>query len=71
MTQDSAVGLECRAEGRPPPQISWLKNGQPLLLSPHIQLLSSDSVLRSVLMIQVTADTTDILEAVFCTDFFI
>ncbi|XP_061842088.1 hemicentin-1 [Nerophis lumbriciformis] len=45
-TQDSAVTLECHAEGNPPPQISWLKNGQPLLLSPRTHLISGDSVLR-------------------------
>ncbi|XP_042642365.1 hemicentin-2 [Tyto alba] len=28
------VKLECRAEGQPPPQISWLKDGQPLGLQP-------------------------------------
>uniref|UniRef100_A0A8B9ZFJ0 Ig-like domain-containing protein n=1 Tax=Anas platyrhynchos TaxID=8839 RepID=A0A8B9ZFJ0_ANAPL len=26
------VRLECQAEGQPPPQISWLKDGQPLQL---------------------------------------
>ncbi|XP_067377843.1 hemicentin-1 isoform X1 [Channa argus] len=45
-TQDTTVSLECRAAGNPPPQISWLKNGHPLLLSPRTRLLSSDSVLR-------------------------
>lgn len=40
--------LECEALGSPPPQISWLKNGRPLLLSPRARLLSGDSVLRSV-----------------------
>lgn len=49
VTQDSAVTLECHAAGNPPPQISWLKNGRPLLLSPRARLLSGDSVLRSVL----------------------
>uniref|UniRef100_A0A3B4A3D7 Ig-like domain-containing protein n=1 Tax=Periophthalmus magnuspinnatus TaxID=409849 RepID=A0A3B4A3D7_9GOBI len=38
--QDSAVSLECHAVGNPPPQISWLKNGRPLLLSPRSRLLS-------------------------------
>ncbi|XP_071783895.2 hemicentin-1 [Centroberyx gerrardi] len=45
-TQDSVVTLECQAAGNPPPQISWLKNGRPLLLSPRTRLLSGDSVLR-------------------------
>ncbi|XP_061672486.1 hemicentin-1 [Syngnathoides biaculeatus] len=44
--QDSAMTLECRADGNPPPQITWLKNGHPLLLSPHTRLISGDSVLR-------------------------
>lgn len=48
MTQESVVTLECEALGSPPPQISWLKNGRPLLLSPRARLLSGDSVLRSV-----------------------
>lgn len=50
-TQDSVVTLECQALGSPPPQISWLKNGNPLLLSARTRLLSADSVLRSVLTI--------------------
>ncbi|XP_030621020.1 hemicentin-1 [Chanos chanos] len=45
-TQDSLVTLECHATGNPPPQISWLRDGHPLLLSPRTRLLSSDSVLR-------------------------
>ncbi|KAL0979469.1 hypothetical protein UPYG_G00185480 [Umbra pygmaea] len=45
-TQDSVVTLECQAAGNPSPQISWLKNGHPLLLSPRNRLLSADSVLR-------------------------
>ncbi|KAM9743449.1 hemicentin-1 [Menidia menidia] len=46
VTQDSIVTLECQATGNPPPQISWLKNGHPLLLSPRTRLLSGDSLLR-------------------------
>ncbi|XP_028312888.1 hemicentin-1 [Gouania willdenowi] len=46
VTQDSAVTLECQTTGTPPPQISWLKNGRPLLLSPRSRLLSGDSKLR-------------------------
>ncbi|KAM9391508.1 hemicentin-1 [Pholidichthys leucotaenia] len=46
VSQDSAVTLECHAAGNPPPQISWLKNGRPLLLSPRTRLLSGDSLLR-------------------------
>ncbi|XP_041856289.1 hemicentin-1 [Melanotaenia boesemani] len=46
VTQNSVVTLECQAEGNPPPQISWLKNGRPLLLSPRTRLLSGDSLLR-------------------------
>ncbi|XP_024909219.1 hemicentin-1 [Cynoglossus semilaevis] len=40
VTQDTAVTLECEAAGTPAPQISWLKNGAPLLLSPRARLLS-------------------------------
>ncbi|XP_075903122.1 hemicentin-1 [Nelusetta ayraudi] len=46
VTEESVVTLECEALGSPPPQISWLKNGRPLLLSPRARLLSGDSVLR-------------------------
>ncbi|XP_037536631.1 hemicentin-2 [Nematolebias whitei] len=46
VTQDSMVTLECQAAGNPPPQISWLKNGRPLLLSTRTRLLSGDSLLR-------------------------
>lgn len=48
VTQDSIVTLECQAAGNPPPQISWLKDSRPLLLSPRTRLLSGDSLLRSV-----------------------
>lgn len=47
-TQHSMVTLECKATGNPQPQISWMRDGHPLLLSPRIRLLSADSVLRSV-----------------------
>ncbi|KAJ8413768.1 hypothetical protein AAFF_G00063660 [Aldrovandia affinis] len=46
ISQDSVVTLECQAAGNPPPQISWLWNGRPLLLSPRTRLLSADTVLR-------------------------
>ncbi|KAM3610982.1 uncharacterized protein V6R79_011806 [Siganus canaliculatus] len=46
VTQDGAVTLECQAVGNPAPQISWMKNGRPLLLSPRTRLSSGDSVLR-------------------------
>ncbi|TRY54403.1 hypothetical protein DNTS_023681 [Danionella cerebrum] len=45
-TQHSVVTLECKATGMPPPQISWLRDGHPLLLSPRVRLLSADSLLR-------------------------
>ncbi|XP_001920501.5 hemicentin-1 [Danio rerio] len=45
-TQHSVVTLECKAKGTPQPQISWLRDGHPLLLSPRIRLLSADSTLR-------------------------
>ncbi|XP_016112004.1 hemicentin-1 [Sinocyclocheilus grahami] len=45
-TQHSVVTLECKAIGTPQPQISWLRDGHPLLLSPHVRLLSADTVLR-------------------------
>ncbi|XP_013862624.1 hemicentin-1 isoform X1 [Austrofundulus limnaeus] len=45
-TQDNVVTLECHTAGSPPPQISWLKNGHPLLLSSRTRLLSGDSLLR-------------------------
>ncbi|XP_056628956.1 hemicentin-1 isoform X2 [Triplophysa dalaica] len=45
-TQHSVVTLECKATGNPQPQISWMRDGHPLLLSPRIRLLSADSVLR-------------------------
>lgn len=51
VTQDSAVTLECRAAGNPLPQISWMKDGRPLLLSPRTRLISGDSLLRSVKII--------------------
>uniref|UniRef100_A0A8C1LEB7 Hemicentin 2 n=1 Tax=Cyprinus carpio TaxID=7962 RepID=A0A8C1LEB7_CYPCA len=48
-TQHSVVTLECKATGIPQPQISWLRDGHPLLLSPRVHLLSADTILRSVL----------------------
>ncbi|XP_036382492.1 hemicentin-1 [Megalops cyprinoides] len=45
-TQDSVLTLECQAAGNPLPQISWLRNGRPLPLSPRTRLLSGDTVVR-------------------------
>ncbi|XP_051950032.1 hemicentin-1 [Xyrauchen texanus] len=45
-TQHSVVTLECKVTGNPQPQISWLRDGHPLLLSPRLRLLSADSFLR-------------------------
>ncbi|KAM5295479.1 hemicentin-1 isoform 1-T1 [Glossophaga mutica] len=45
---DTSVNIECRASGKPPSQINWLKNGLPLPLSSHIRLLSGGQVIRIV-----------------------
>lgn len=62
-TQHSVVTLECKATGIPQPQISWLRDGHPLLLSPRVHLLSADTILRSVLHAQqiTISDIIDIL----------
>ncbi|XP_050570610.1 hemicentin-2 [Cygnus atratus] len=39
--EGDGVRLECRAEGQPPPQISWLKDGQPLQLQPPSRVRTS------------------------------
>ncbi|TRZ13268.1 hypothetical protein HGM15179_013842 [Zosterops borbonicus] len=42
----AVVTLECWARGSPPLHVSWLKDGLPLRLSPHITLLSAGHILR-------------------------
>ncbi|XP_029816435.1 hemicentin-2 [Manacus vitellinus] len=45
--EGSGVRLECRAQGQPTPQISWLKDGQPLELQPpsHVRMSPDGSSL--------------------------
>ncbi|KAK3540674.1 hypothetical protein QTP70_034595, partial [Hemibagrus guttatus] len=43
---DSVVSLECDAVGVPPPQVSWLKDGNPLQLTPRAHLHSKHTLLR-------------------------
>ncbi|KAM7033975.1 hemicentin-2 [Acridotheres tristis] len=42
----AVVTLECWARGSPPLHVSWLKDGLPLRLSPHVTLLKAGHVLR-------------------------
>ncbi|XP_062361457.1 hemicentin-2 [Cinclus cinclus] len=42
----AVLTLECWARGSPPLHVSWLKDGLPLRLSPHVTLLSAGHVLR-------------------------
>ncbi|XP_039417870.1 hemicentin-2 [Corvus cornix cornix] len=42
----AVVTLECWARGSPPLHVSWLKDGLPLRLSPHVTLLSAGHILR-------------------------
>uniref|UniRef100_A0A3B1JZI7 Ig-like domain-containing protein n=1 Tax=Astyanax mexicanus TaxID=7994 RepID=A0A3B1JZI7_ASTMX len=46
--EGSVVTLECEVSGTPSPQISWLRDGRPLLLTTRIHLLPTHSALRSV-----------------------
>lgn len=41
---DSAVMLQCRVEGSPPPSVTWSKDGQPLAESARRRVLSSGSL---------------------------
>ncbi|XP_026768070.3 hemicentin-1 isoform X3 [Pangasianodon hypophthalmus] len=43
---DGVVSLECHAVGIPPPQITWLKDGNPLQLTPRTHLHSTHTLLR-------------------------
>ncbi|XP_037392153.1 hemicentin-2 isoform X1 [Pygocentrus nattereri] len=44
--EGSVVTLECKVTGTPPPQVSWFRDGQPLLLTPRTHLLPTHTVLR-------------------------
>ncbi|XP_058246105.1 hemicentin-1 isoform X2 [Hemibagrus wyckioides] len=44
--QDSGVSLECDAVGVPPPQVTWLKDGLPVQLTPRVHLRSKHTLLR-------------------------
>uniref|UniRef100_A0A8B9JKN2 Cell adhesion molecule-related/down-regulated by oncogenes n=1 Tax=Astyanax mexicanus TaxID=7994 RepID=A0A8B9JKN2_ASTMX len=44
--EGSVVTLECEVSGTPSPQISWLRDGRPLLLTTRIHLLPTHSALR-------------------------
>ncbi|XP_009989256.1 PREDICTED: hemicentin-2-like [Tauraco erythrolophus] len=44
------VTLECRVRGPPPVHVSWLKDGLPLRLSPHVTLFSAGHVLRWLML---------------------
>ncbi|KAG2469773.1 HMCN2 protein, partial [Polypterus senegalus] len=46
VNQDGVITLECQAVGSPPPHLSWLKNGMPLVLSPRTRVLTSGKMLR-------------------------
>lgn len=41
---DSSVMLQCRADGSPPPLVTWHKDGQPLVESVRQRVLSSGSL---------------------------
>lgn len=38
--------LECQADGRPKPKISWLRDGKPLGLTNRITLSEDDTVIN-------------------------
>ncbi|XP_060787017.1 hemicentin-1 isoform X2 [Neoarius graeffei] len=44
--RDGVVSLECHALGVPPPHITWLKDGEPLQLTPQTHLHSTHTLLR-------------------------
>ncbi|KAL7827239.1 hypothetical protein SRHO_G00329570 [Serrasalmus rhombeus] len=44
--EGSVVTLECKVTGTPPPQVSWFRDGQPLLLTPRTHVLPTHTVLR-------------------------
>ncbi|XP_040264776.1 hemicentin-1 isoform X1 [Bufo bufo] len=42
----TSINIECLVTGVPTPQINWLKNGLPLLVTSQVRLLSSGQMLR-------------------------
>ncbi|KAM4642152.1 hemicentin-1 [Discoglossus pictus] len=44
--QKKQITLECKSEAAPPPKITWLKDGEPLLPSPRVRVLSNGQYLQ-------------------------
>ncbi|XP_036834633.1 hemicentin-1 isoform X2 [Oncorhynchus mykiss] len=44
--QNRQVTLECKSDAVPPPALTWLKDGKPLLASPRVRILSNARYLQ-------------------------